>query len=246
MGLFSKEECFNCGKKVGALSRLKLRSGEFLCEECRRQCHPFMHVAEMTRDEFEAHLQEMKESEAHYQEARFGFRQTVRATLGKSWKFLDNMETGEFVLETPETAVCPNHYVYKMSEVRPFDKADQFLAGLSRWDSPEQLRQKYYDLITVEERRGSDGKVDSWILRIPYFREHMDIRTKLPGSMEESDVRFLQATIQAVIGSFNSGLRMPPTQLEEIRKQGKSLGDDASVTSTAQALGNLFSSLAKK
>lgn len=246
MGLFSKEECFLCGKKAGALSRIKIKSGEFICSDCKRLGHPFVHIAYMNREQVEAMMDEMKASEEHYQEVRFGFRETGRMTLGKSWKFFDNMQTGEFMLETPETELYPRHFIYKMSEVCPYEKADQFLAGISQSVDQNELRQRYYNLITVEEKKAGDGKTDSWVLRIPYNRENMEIVTKFPGTMKESDVRLLQATIQSVIGSYNTGYNLTPSQLEEIQKQGKSLGDDSAVTSVTQALESMFSALKKK
>ena len=78
MGLFSKEVCFNCGNKVGALSRIKLKSGEFLCTDCQKLGNPFIHIAYLTRDQAEALLREAKENEAHYQQVRFNFRKTSR------------------------------------------------------------------------------------------------------------------------------------------------------------------------
>ena len=245
MGLFSKEECFVCGKKVGALSRTKIKSGEFICMDCQKMGHPFMHLTGMHRDQVEAMFAEMKESEKHFQETQSGFRKTGRMTLGNSWTFYDNMQTGEFVLETPETKNYPNHFVYQMKEVRPFDTADKFLSGLSTFDNPDQARQKYFDLISVEEKKGSDEKTNAWILRIPYNREFMKIEIKFPGSMEEKDVRLMQSTIQAVIGSYNTGYNLTPTKLEEIQKAGKSLGDDAAINSTAQAAQKILSSLVK-
>ncbi|MCR4711984.1 MAG: DUF4428 domain-containing protein [Clostridia bacterium] len=246
MGLFSKEECFCCGKRVGALSRIKIKSGEFLCTDCQKNGHPFIHVAEMTKDEVEKLFSDMKESEAHFQDVRFQFRKTSRMTFGKEWTFYDNLQTGEFALETPETKAYPNHYVYQMRDVIPYGETDRFLASGTFQDNPEMSRRRYYDLIKVEERKGSDGKTDSWILRMPYDRPHMKIETKFPGSMEEKDVRLLQAAIQSVIGSYNTGINLTPTQFEEIKKAGKSLGNDAAVTNTSELIGSMLSSLKKK
>ena len=245
MGLFSKEKCCICGKEVGALSRTKIKSGEYVCSDCQKQGHPFVHIAFLSRGQVEEMLKEMKESEAHFQEVRFGMRKTSRTTLAKTWTYYDNMQTGEFVLETPETERYANHFVYNMRDVYPSEKADQFLTGSMKFLNPNEMRQKYYDLITVEERKSSDGKTDSWKLRIPYNRDNMKIEIQFPGSIQEKDVRMLQATIQSTIGSYNAGYNLTPSQLEAIQKEGRSLGKDSAVNSTAQALGSLFSSLGK-
>ena len=132
-----------------------------------------------------------------------------------------------------------------MKEVCPFGRADRFLSGVSGFNTPAEMRQAYYDMITVEEKKGSDGKTNSWVLRIPYNRDNMVIETKFPGTMPERDVRMLQATIQAVVGNYNTGRNLTPTQLQEIQKEAKSLGRDSAVTNTAQAIGSFFSSLKK-
>lgn len=245
MGLFSKETCVICGKKAGALSRIQLKSGEYICTDCQKLGNPFFRLAYMTREEVEGLFREAEENEAHYEQVRFNFRKTSRMVIGKEWVFYDNFQTGEFALDVPETRNYPNHFVYKMKEVCPFGRADRFLSGVSGFNTPAEMRQAYYDMITVEEKKGSDGKTNSWVLRIPYNRDNMVIETKFPGTMPERDVRMLQATIQAVVGNYNTGRNLTPTQLQEIQKEAKSLGRDSAVTNTAQAIGSFFSSLKK-
>ena len=60
MGLFSKEKCFICGKEAGTLNRVKIKSGEFICMDCRRKCHPFVHIAYLTEEQVEAQIEEME------------------------------------------------------------------------------------------------------------------------------------------------------------------------------------------
>ena len=116
-----------CGNKVGALSRFKLKDGEFMCSDCRKYGSPFMHMAYMTKDQVAQLFEEMKQHEAHFQQEKFNYRKFSRATIGKSWTILDNFQNGEFVLETPEMHGYENHFVFKMDQVFPFEKADQFL-----------------------------------------------------------------------------------------------------------------------
>ncbi|MBQ9827847.1 MAG: hypothetical protein IJM62_04105, partial [Lachnospiraceae bacterium] len=140
----------------------------------------------------------------------------------------------------------PNHYVYKMKDVYPYDQADRVLAGINGFENHLQLLPKYYDLIQVVQKKNSDGKTESWTLYVPYNVEHMDIQIKFPGSMEEKDVRMLQATMQAVIGYYNTGFQLTPTELDKIQKAGKSLGNDAAVTSASEAVADMLSSFFKK
>ena len=41
MGFFSKETCTFCGKEVGMLSRSKLATKEFICNDCKNKTNPF-------------------------------------------------------------------------------------------------------------------------------------------------------------------------------------------------------------
>ena len=245
MGLFSKEECCFCHNKVGMLSRFKLKSGEFMCQDCQKKGNAFMHLAYMTKDQVAAFLAEAEASEKHFQEVQFNFRKTSRTTFDKTWTFYDNMQTGEFVLETPENKAYPNHYVFRMDQVFPFDKAAQFVSG-SGGGSYEADRQRIYNMIKVEQRKNSEGKTEGWTLKMPYNKEFMEIVIKFPGSMDERDVRLFQSTIQAVVASYNTEKRLTPTQLQEIQKAGVSLGNDSGATNTAEALGSMFASMATK
>ena len=186
MGLFSKEECCFCHNKVGMLSRFKLKSGEFMCQDCQKKGNAFMHLAYMTKDQVAAFLAEAEASEKHFQEVQFNFRKTSRTTFDKTWTFYDNMQTGEFVLETPENKAYPNHYVFRMDQVFPFDKAAQFVSG-SGGGSYEADRQRIYNMIKVEQRKDKEGKTERYTLKIPYNYENMVIEIKFPGSMAESE-----------------------------------------------------------
>ncbi len=70
----------------------------------------------------------------------------------------------------------------------------------------------------------------------------MTIETKFPGTIPESDVRLLQSTIQAVIGSYNSGRPFTPSQIVEIQKKGRSLSSKQA-SQTGSAAMDMLSSL---
>ena len=107
MGLFSKEECCFCGAKVGVLSRFKIKSGEFMCQDCQKKGNPFMHLASMNKDEIGLLFEECEQGEAHFQEVKNYCRKVSRGTISKTWTIYDNFQTGEFYLETPESHLYP-------------------------------------------------------------------------------------------------------------------------------------------
>ena len=248
MGLFSKEECCFCGKKVGMLSRSKIKSGEFICYDCLKRGNPFVKMTSMTKDELSAFFNECEMSEAYFKKTQGFFRRTMCTVIYKTWIIYDNFQTGEFVLETPETDGYP-HYVFKMDQVFPAASSNQILNDIDSivadvsaggGTNVDVAKKKYYNMISLKASKNDEGKVLSWVMRIPYNNALMEIETKFPGSVEEKQVRRLQATLQALIGSYNTDKRLTPTQLQEIQNAGVSLGNEGA-TSAADAVANAVS-----
>lgn len=70
MGLFSKEECSFCGKKVGFLSRKLLINKEgYICKECEKKCSALINVSHFTKAELQKHMEYMEKQDKIYKEA---------------------------------------------------------------------------------------------------------------------------------------------------------------------------------
>ncbi len=197
MALFSKEACCFCGKEVGLMSRSKLASGEYICTDCKYKTHPFLRVDHMNKQQIEDLMAEMQENEARFQSIEW--RKTQRNHNGAAWIFYDNMNEGVFSLYTPETKKYPNHFVFEMTDVCPYDKAR---AG--RPTRGLYTAQQYKDMITLTEKKDASGKSDGWVLSIPYFRYDMKIETKFPATMKADDVRYIHTTIQNAVSYYNT------------------------------------------
>ncbi|MBQ8841308.1 MAG: DUF4428 domain-containing protein, partial [Ruminiclostridium sp.] len=50
MGLFSKEACAFCGTEVGMLKRSKLKTKEYICNECKIKTNPFARMDYTSKD----------------------------------------------------------------------------------------------------------------------------------------------------------------------------------------------------
>ena len=68
--LFSKQKCELCGKEVGALSRVKLKDGTYICSDCRKDTSAFIKISKLTLDEVKKHIEYMKKQNEFY-EAKF-------------------------------------------------------------------------------------------------------------------------------------------------------------------------------
>ena len=197
MGLFSKEACCFCGKEVGLMSRSKLSSGEYICTDCKYKTHPFLRVDHMNKQQVEDLMAEMQENEERFQSIQW--RKTQRQHAGSTWIFYDNYDQGLFSLYTPETKKYPNHFVYNMTDVCPYDKARDGMPTRGIY-----TRQQIKDMITLTEKKDAGGNAEGWVLSIPYFRYDMKIETKFPAAMKADDVKYIHSTIQQIISSYNT------------------------------------------
>ena len=70
MGLFSKEECAFCGKKVGFFSRDRLVNKEgYICKDCKKKCSSLVKVSNFTKARLEEHMKYMEDQNKIYEEA---------------------------------------------------------------------------------------------------------------------------------------------------------------------------------
>lgn len=203
MGLFSKETCVFCGKEVGMMHRSKMQGGDYICTDCKYLTHPFIRIDHVNKDEAAAIMEEVARDEAYFQTVQW--RQTSRFAGGDKFIFYDNYETGEFAFYTPETKKYKNHPVFRMDLVRPFDRSKQFFLDQGDTRALEPLtKAQYMSMITLEQKKGADGKLEGWILKMPYFRDKMDIEIKFPATMKEADVKYIHSSIQSIISNYNT------------------------------------------
>lgn len=69
MGLFSKEECCFCNKKVGILARKKLRDKKYICKDCEKNCSAFIDISKFDSEYVKQHFEYMKKQDVLYRQA---------------------------------------------------------------------------------------------------------------------------------------------------------------------------------
>ncbi len=195
MGLFSKEACCFCGKEVGVMNRSKLTSGEYVCTDCKHLTNPFLRLDHMNREQVEAVMKEMEESEKRFQSIEF--RKTSIQRNGKAWIFYDSWATtGEFVVVTPETAKYKYHCVLDMGLVRPFNKmqnADML---------PKLTRSQVKESITLTEKKDASGNLSERVLHIPYFRYDMNIEMHFPTFVPEKELGYFYNNVASILSGW--------------------------------------------
>lgn len=65
--LFSKQPCAICGKEAGALSRVKLKDGNYVCSDCRRNVSGFYEPGRRTLEEVKKHIEYMEKMDQLYE-----------------------------------------------------------------------------------------------------------------------------------------------------------------------------------
>ena len=65
--LFAKQTCELCGKEVGALSRVKLADGTFMCSDCRKDTSAFINIQKYGIEDVKKHIEYMKKQNEFYE-----------------------------------------------------------------------------------------------------------------------------------------------------------------------------------
>ena len=204
MGLFSKEACAFCGKEVGVMHRSKMSDKNYICTDCKFLTHPFIRIDKVSTEEAQALMDEVARDEEYFQTVNWD--KIIRHSPTKNYVFYFSRDTGEFAFHTPETEKYKNHPIFQMIMVRPFDRnlvrsIEDGTAGRLQPLTADQYR----SLITLKEKKNSEGKIEGWEMYIPYLREDMDISIDFPGNTKESEVRgFYDQVVNTIVG-FNTG-----------------------------------------
>lgn len=66
--LFSKQACQLCNKEVGALSRVKLSDGTYICSDCRKNTSAFINIQRCNLEEVKKHIEYMKKQNEFYEQ----------------------------------------------------------------------------------------------------------------------------------------------------------------------------------
>ena len=89
-GTFGKQTCAFCGNEVGMLKRTKIKSKEFICNDCGYGCSRYIQKYRYTKDELLGHMEYMKRQDALYQQIQDEATQVVpSATNRQSIEFYD-------------------------------------------------------------------------------------------------------------------------------------------------------------
>lgn len=121
--LFSKQKCELCGNEVGALSRVKLNDGTYICSECRKNTSAFINLQKLTLDEVKKHIEYMKKQNDFYEEkfATLSDKEVVRCVrIGYAGiVFADSL--GMFEIINAETKKKNYRELFRYDQIKDFE-----------------------------------------------------------------------------------------------------------------------------
>ncbi|MBQ8411054.1 MAG: hypothetical protein IJX15_04915 [Ruminiclostridium sp.] len=178
MGLFSKEACAFCGTEVGMLKRSKLKTKEYICNECKIKTNPFARMDYTSKDNAQLMMnslaQEADEFEKSFDSAENRFQSAERSF--KTWdlgnhrvQYRCNTRLGGFQI------ISENHSRYEHIPVFYFDSMIpyQFSSDNNNLSDfrKNEIMNRNAEYVTVREEKDMEGKLTACTIIIPYNDE---------------------------------------------------------------------------
>jgi len=245
MGLFSKEACTFCGNEVGMMHRSKLRSKEFICNDCRNKLNPFARMDYTDRAAAQYMMDNMGpeeawlEAEAEKIEGRFDRGELTFTTFvlgSKRVEYRGIKKLGVFQIVLPEHSRYEHNAVLYFERLLPYEfipEGDNF--DVKRYHEMVDTSANY---VKVEEARDPENKLTGCTVVIPYqddcireIRISADVRDE---SDKEGFIKFADRINSDRRNWINDGF------FEESRKnrmQLRNLGDTAFAAAKAAIKG---------
>lgn len=220
MGLFSKEACAFCGKEVGVLKRTKMKTKDFICNDCKRKTNYYARMDYTTRDAAQAMMDNLKREEEEFNQSYEGATNRFESAES-SWHtwhigsttihFRRNSRNGGFQIRTGSCDSYEAVPVFWFDRLMPY----QF-SGDDTFDSrrAERLDQNA-NYVTLDISKNSEGKPESGTIKIPYDEETIrEIRISLSFSRDD-DVEKAQDFVKEINDARRSYLARGQYQQEE-------------------------------
>lgn len=165
MGLFSKEKCEFCQAEVGALSRTKLRTKEFICNDCREKTNEFARMDYCSKKDIQDMMERIPREAEEFDEATDAKWHSYK--LGNDRiQYRVDLDRGLFQIKTKGSSRYPGPPVWSFLWMIPYRHISANENVLhTRYREIEDLDAEY---VEVRESKNSRDEVDEACLVIPY------------------------------------------------------------------------------
>ncbi|MDO4961196.1 MAG: DUF4428 domain-containing protein [Eubacteriales bacterium] len=169
MGLFSKETCAVCGKQVGALSRTKMKSGDYICGDCPKKLTAFIQPNQITLDDYKR----LVGGELQAAEDAYTGTSCFDVELGSGgdygyMNYSSSVTNDEFRLSSSATRRYEHQQIFHFSQIKPYKFKSEATLRVEAMSVPTADLNDYVELV---EDKDSDGKVKGYTIKFPYDDE---------------------------------------------------------------------------
>lgn len=141
--LFSKQACGVCGKEVGALKRTKLKDGNYVCSDCRKDMSAFFRLQYQDLEAVKKHLEYMKKANELYEKEFANLDKSKINYCGHhgSYKigFVDSIAM--FAILTPETKRRNKKELFRYDEIESFGPYTETNALINRKENEKAIKE---------------------------------------------------------------------------------------------------------
>lgn len=121
--LFSKQTCELCSKEVGALGRVKLKDGMYICKDCKKETSAFFKPEQYTLEQVKKHIEYMKKQDELYQKEFATLpKDKVDRIVRQGFygiAFADDLAMFEIIL--PETSKRNYKELFRYDQIKDFE-----------------------------------------------------------------------------------------------------------------------------
>ena len=121
--LFSKQPCELCSKEAGALGRVKLKDGLYICKECRKNTSAFFKPEQYTLAQVKKHIEYMKkENELYEKEFATLPKDKVQRIVRQGFygiAFADDL--GMFEIIVPEASKRNYKELFRYDQIKDYE-----------------------------------------------------------------------------------------------------------------------------
>jgi len=195
-GTFGKQTCAFCGNEVGMLKRTKIKSKEFICNDCGYGCSRYIQKYRYTKDELLGHMEYMKRQDALYQQIQDEATQVVpSATNRQSIEFYDGH--GMFRIRD----LSEDRKPWK-KELFRYDQVAKYEPYLEEGEPEEEGKPKVFGEcgvdITLVGANDDQGQLQQGLRPHPYITETIRV------CLNDRDKHIGQLEVNQIISRFNA------------------------------------------
>ena len=200
--IFGKQTCVLCGKECGPLKRDKLRSGEFVCSECREKSSKYVRLSELSLDELKAHMEYMdfirRLDETVFSKPEYSKYQLPSSITSMGIQFCDELGMLKIL----------NRSVNGIDDIIRYDQIasyDSYKETEEEEGKEPKIKEAGIKLTLVQPRQMNDNMMQRGIRVHPYIKRELKIVfAKSNVKSRATDANLAKDKLHNIFGEYDS------------------------------------------